>query len=54
MKRWLEKHGCTFAEGKGSHLKIRRGNRSSILPMHGKKEIGKALENAIKRQLGLK
>jgi hypothetical protein len=27
---------------------------SAILPMHGKKEIGKGLEIAIKKQLGLK
>jgi mRNA interferase HicA len=54
FKRWLEKRGCTFEPGKGSHLKVLRGQRASVLPMHGKKEIGKGLENAIKKQLGLK
>jgi predicted RNA binding protein YcfA (HicA-like mRNA interferase family) len=29
------------------------GNQS-VLPMHGKQELGKGLENAIKKQLGLK
>lgn len=54
FKRWLEKQGCVFASAKGSHLKVRLGGRSAILPMHGKKELGKGLENAIKKQLGLK
>jgi mRNA interferase HicA len=54
LKRWLEKKGCTFALGKGSHLKVRFGGRAAILPMHGKKELGKGLENAVKKQLGLK
>jgi mRNA interferase HicA len=54
LKRWLEGQGCTFEPGKGSHLKVRLGERSSVLPMHGKKDIGKGLENAIKKQLGLK
>jgi len=54
FKRWLGQQGCTFEPGKGSHLKVRLGERSSVLPMHGKKEIGKGLERAIKKQLGLK
>jgi predicted RNA binding protein YcfA (HicA-like mRNA interferase family) len=33
---------------------VRCGDKRSVLPMHGKKEIGKGLENAIKKQLGLK
>lgn len=32
----------------------RLGNRSTVLPMHGKKEIGKGLEQRIKKDLGLK
>ena len=54
LKRWLEQHGCSFEAGKGSHLKVRLGNRSTVLPMHGKKEIGKGLEQRIKKDLGLK
>jgi mRNA interferase HicA len=54
LKRWLEKKGCTFAPGKGSHLKVRFGGRAAILPMRGKKELGKGVENAVKKQLGLK
>jgi mRNA interferase HicA len=54
FKRWLEQQGCTFEPAKGSHVKVRRGKRSSILPMHGKKEMGTGLLNDIKKQLGLK
>ena len=54
LKRWLEQQGCSFEPGKGSHLKVRLGNRSMVLPMHGRKEIGKGLEQRIKKDLGLK
>jgi len=54
FKRWLEKRDCTFAPGKGSHHKVYRGDRLSVLPMHGKKEIKKGLMERIKRDLGLK
>jgi mRNA interferase HicA len=54
MKRWLELKGATFAPGRGSHLKVFLNGRQSTLPMHGTAELGKGLEAAIKRQLGLK
>ena len=54
MKRWLEQQGATFLPGKGSHLKVFLNDRQSALPMHGTAELGKGLEAAIKRQLGLK
>jgi mRNA interferase HicA len=55
FKRWLSSHGCTFEAGKGGHLIVRRGDRMSVLPMHGSaKELGTGLVNAIKRDLGLK
>ena len=55
FKRWLAKQGCTFESGKGGHLIVRLGNKMSSLPMHGsRKEIGKGLERAIKKDLGLK
>lgn len=55
FKRWLAKHGCTLEPGKGGHLTVRRGDKVSDLPMHGKqKELGTGLVQAIKKQLGLK
>ena len=54
MKKWLEQQGATFTPGKGSHLNVVLNGRKSVLPMHGTQELGKGLEAAIKRQLGLK
>lgn len=54
FKRWLEQQGATFQPAKGGHLKVFLNGRQSVLPMHGSHEIGKWLEHAIKKQLGLK
>jgi mRNA interferase HicA len=54
MKKWLEHQAATFQPGKGSHLKVLLNGKLSTLPMHGTAELGKGLEAAIKRQLGLK
>lgn len=54
MKKWLEQQGATFQQAKGSHLKVFLNGKQAILPMHGTQELGKGLESAIKRQLGLK
>ncbi len=54
FKRWLEKHGATFKPGKGGHLKVFLNGKRSILPMHGKRELGKELVEGIKKQLGIK
>ena len=54
MKKWLEQQGATFQPGKGSHLKVFLNGKQSTLPMHGTTELGKGMEAAIKRQLGLK
>jgi mRNA interferase HicA len=54
MKKWLERQGATFQPGKGFHLKVFLNGRQAVLPMHGKDELGKGLETAIKRQPGLK
>lgn len=54
MKKWLEQQGATFVQGKGSHLKVFLNGKHSSLPMHGTQELGKGLQAAIKRQLGVK
>jgi mRNA interferase HicA len=54
FKRWLEQQGCSFSPAKGSHLKVRLGRHSTILPMRAEKEIGKGLERKIKKDLGVK
>jgi mRNA interferase HicA len=52
-KRFLTEKGCRFEPGKGSHLIVRLGNKRSVLPMHGSKELGKGLWKAILKQLGI-
>ena len=56
LRRWLRKRGCTFETHKGGsgHLTVRRGSRTSQLPIHGaRKELGKKLVAKIKKDLGL-
>jgi mRNA interferase HicA len=54
-KRFLARLGCTFEPGKGGHLIVRRGQRRSILPMHGgSKELGRGLWRKILKDLDLK
>jgi mRNA interferase HicA len=45
--------GAVFKPGRGSHLKVYRNGRQSVLPMHNA-ELKKGLIEAIKKQLGLK
>lgn len=54
MKKWLAQQGATFVQGRGSHLIVLLNGKKSVLPMHGTVELGKGLEAAIKRQLGVK
>ncbi|MGN6099647.1 MAG: type II toxin-antitoxin system HicA family toxin [Devosia sp.] len=57
LKRFLARHGCTFENHKGGsgHLTVRRGDRTSQLPMHGQnKELGTGLVNKILKDLDLK
>jgi mRNA interferase HicA len=57
LKKLLAKNGCTFETHKGGsgHLRVRRGERKSQLPMHGSgKELGTGLVNRILKDLGLK
>ena len=57
LRRWLTKRGCTFDTHKGGsgHMTVRRGRRTSQLPMHGgRRELGKGLVAKIKKDLELK
>lgn len=51
----LQKNGFEAVSQSGSHLKLINKNtgKQTIVPMHCK-DLGKGLENAIKRQAGLK
>ena len=57
LKRLLADKGCTFETHRGGsgHLTVRRGDRTSQMPMHGSnKELGTGLVNKILKDLGLK
>jgi len=57
LKRWLADRGCTFETHRGGsgHLTVRRGDRTSQLPMHGgRKELGTGLVTKILKDLELK
>ena len=55
LKKWLASQGCTFeTKAKLGHIVVRKGDKITDLPMHGSKEFGTGLVNAIKKQLGLK
>ena len=54
-KRFLARRGCTFEPGKGGHLLVRRGDRTSVLPQHGgSKQLGKGLWLKILKDLDIK
>jgi mRNA interferase HicA len=56
LKKWLKKQGCTFDEsrGKGGHITVYLGNKITVMPVHGQKDLPTGTVEAIKKQLGLK
>lgn len=56
LQRLLAKNGCTFETHRGGsgHMTVKRGDRRTQLPMHGRKELGTGLVNKILKDLGLK
>ncbi len=54
FRRWLKAQGVMFEPGKGSHFKVTLGNRQTVFPDHGAKEIGEGLRKKIIKDLGLK
>ena len=54
FRRWLRGQGATFVAAKGSHFKVYLGNRQTIFPDHGAKEISEGLRLKILKDLGLK
>ena len=53
-RRFRAEQGRTFQPGKGGHLLVQRGERTSVLPQHGgRKQLGKGLWNKILKDLEL-
>jgi mRNA interferase HicA len=54
IKKWLEQQGDDFSARQGFAFESIFKLQTNHPPMHGTTELGKGLEAAIKRQLGLK
>ena len=57
LRKLLAEKGCTFESHKGGsgHITVRRGGRTTQLPMHGSgKELGKGLVAKILKDLEIR
>ena len=56
LLRLLIKDGWFMVSQKGSHIKLKHPTKSGILifPDHGTKEMGKGMEQKIRKDAGLK
>jgi mRNA interferase HicA len=52
LRRKLQAAGCTFEDGK-KHTIVHLGNKRTIMPRHGSKEIKTGTYRAILKDLGL-
>lgn len=55
FRRWLIQQGATLKKHRSgsSHYKVFLGDRQSIFPDHGSKEMGEGLRKSIMKDLGL-
>lgn len=55
FRRWLIQQGATLKKHRSgsSHFKVYLGDKQSIFPDHGAKEMGEGLRKAIMKDLGL-
>jgi predicted RNA binding protein YcfA (HicA-like mRNA interferase family) len=52
--RRLRKLGWEVDGQRGSHVKLRKGKRGTIVPVHGNKSLQRGLLRAIEKQTGEK
>ncbi len=50
----LRKLGWDVVSQKGSHVKLSKGDRTLIVPIHGNHDLGKGLISALEKQSGEK
>jgi predicted RNA binding protein YcfA (HicA-like mRNA interferase family) len=48
--KMLKKSGWEIISQTGSHVKLRKGNLITHVPVHGNKDLGKGLIKAIEKQ----
>ena len=51
LKRWLENKGCTFAPGKGSHLKVRLGERAQFYRCTARRNLARVWKTSSRSSL---
>lgn len=54
LLKLAEQDGWIIKSQRGSHIKIIKGNKTSIIPFHGSKDIPIGTANKILKDLGLK
>ncbi|MCK5198602.1 MAG: type II toxin-antitoxin system HicA family toxin [Spirochaetales bacterium] len=54
LVKLLKKNGWRVVRISGSHHLMQKDDKTVPIPLHGKKDLGKGLLNAILRQTGLK
>lgn len=50
----LQKNGWEVRGQKGSHVKLGSGENTTVVPVHGNRDLGKGLIKAIEKQTGVK
>lgn len=54
LHRLILENGWRVLRQKGSHVIYIKNDRTYPVPNHGSKEVGKGIENKIKKEMGLK
>lgn len=54
LHRIIKRNGWRYIKAEGSHYIYQKDGVTYPVPFHGAKEIGKGLENKIKKEMGLK
>jgi predicted RNA binding protein YcfA (HicA-like mRNA interferase family) len=54
LHRLVKNAGWVFVRQEGSHKIYEKDGKKIPVPFHGSKEVGKDLENKIRKQAGLK
>jgi len=54
LHRLILDNGWRVHRQKGSHVIYIKNDRTYPVPNHGSKEVGKGIENKIKKEMGLK
>ena len=48
----LRQRGWEVVSQRGSHVKLAKGNKTTIVPLHGNQDLGKGLIRSIEKQTG--